>query len=113
MSMIYIDRFSIGLDDLARQEQGDDIAVLRVLAKDGRFNCFEASENRTIAGTVTRLMKGPYIEKFVPDIYLDRKDESGLTLPDQDTYPWTYVRLTPAGESLLRCLGSHTTGVGS
>ena len=76
---IIIDRFSAGLDDLARTEQGDLGAVLRVLHRTGRFSCFEACENPTIAATMTTICQGGYVET---------KDAG---------YPWTKVMLTAKG----------------
>ena len=78
--MVHIDRFSAGLDDLSRKDQGREDAVLRVLKRTGRFSAFESSENETIARTVDRLFANKLIESIGGE------------------YPWTLVRLTEAGE---------------
>lgn len=54
---VFIDSFSVGLDDLTKKDQANDEAILRVLRKTKRFSCFEASANPTIASTMTRLCK--------------------------------------------------------
>ncbi|WP_261534453.1 hypothetical protein [Burkholderia multivorans] len=77
--MIFIDCFSVGLDDLPKKKQGNIAEVLRVLQKCGRFSCFEASANSTIAATMTTIYQGGYIET---------KDLG---------YPWTKVKLTAKG----------------
>lgn len=82
--MLFIDSFSAGLDDLTRRQQGDMREVLRCLDKIKRFSCFEASDNKTIANTVTKAFKDGLIE------------EVGKT-----GYPWTKVRLTDAGRKLI------------
>ncbi|MFP3428779.1 hypothetical protein SB781_03415 [Paraburkholderia sp. SIMBA_061] len=83
MSAVYVDRFSAGLDDLTRKQQGDHIAVLRVLNKTGRFSCFEASENQTIARTMDFIL------------------HSDLVQTTDNGYPWTGVKLTDAGRAAL------------
>ena len=76
---MFIDRFSAGLDDLTRKQQADHIAVLRVLARTGRFSCFEASDNDVIAKTMTFLC------------------HSSLMTTKDAGFPWTSVKLTEAG----------------
>lgn len=104
ITFMFVDRFSAGLDDMPRKDQRSQIKVLRVLARTGKFSCFEASENQVIAGTVTALMHGPWIERYVPDSYKGKPEPGGAVAPDQDTYPWTFVRLTDAGREVLRTL---------
>ena len=72
VTKVYIDRFSAGLDDLTRKQQADDEAVIAVLRKTKRFSCFEASDNPTIASTMTRLCR------------------TRLTT-DKSGYPWTGI----------------------
>lgn len=80
---LHIDRFSAGLDDLTRKEQGDQIIVLRRLSTMKRFSEFEASDNPSIARTMTNLFK----EKLV--------ESTG------GSYPWTEFKLTDAGKAAL------------
>jgi len=98
---MFVDRFSIGLEDLSRKDAANDLIVLKLITDKGRFSCFEASDNPTIAATVTRLMHGPFVESYVPDTYKSKPEPGGARAPDYDTYPWTYVRLTAAGRSAL------------
>jgi hypothetical protein len=98
---MFVDRFSAGLDEMKRKDQRDPLKVLTVLARTGRFSCFEASENADIAKTMTALMRGPLIESYVPDSYRGKPEPGGAVAPDQSTYPWTFVRLTEAGKAAL------------
>lgn len=91
--------FSAGLDELTRKQQADHIAVLRVLKRAGRFSVFEATSNDTIARTIDRL-----IHKGLTTVEPDGTRTSYGKLIETDHscgYPWTKVKLTPAGESLL------------
>ena len=98
MTYFHIDRFSAGLDDLTRKQQADHIEVLRVLARTGRFSCFEASENATISRTMTRL-----IHKGCTTLDADgKKTAHGLLLKRTGgEYPWTTCELTEAGKRLI------------
>lgn len=98
--------FSSGLDDLTRKQQADYIEVLRVLKREGRFSAFEASDNMTIARTITRL-----IHKGLTTVKDGVKTEHGLLIEtDKSTgYPWTGVKLTAAGEALLAAQGKEAT----
>jgi len=80
----FIDRFSAGLDDLTRKQQGDILIVAKTLAQLGRFSAFEASENTTIARTVTHLARNGWFE-----------------FDNSCGYPWTKVTLTDAGSSAI------------
>lgn len=80
---MFVDRFSAGLDDLTRKQQACTQTVLGVLHRIGRFSCFEASDNMTIATTVTSIINAGYVET---------KDAG---------YPWTKVKLTATGLALL------------
>ena len=83
MNSVFICSFTSGLDDLPRKQQAQLEPVLRVLRDTGRFSVFEATANPTIAKTMTRLMHSEYVEHL------------------GGSYPWTKVRLTPAGERLI------------
>jgi hypothetical protein len=73
MEKIFIDSFSSGLDDLTRQQQGDQSYVIDFLRENPRFSCFDASANTIIASTMTNLCK------------------RRLTLAINDSYPWSTV----------------------
>jgi hypothetical protein len=82
---IFIDSFSSGLDDMPRKDQRDIAKVLRVLEQCGRFSVFEATDNQTIATTMTKLF------------------HSGLIETDNSCgYPWTKVTLTDSGRRYLQ-----------
>lgn len=82
--MMFIDCFSVGIDDLPKEKQRSTVEVLRVLQKHGRFSCFEASANDVIAATMRNICHGGYIET---------KDIG---------YPWTQVKLTQKGLALIQ-----------
>lgn len=81
---VFICSFSSGLDDMPRKDQRDIGKVLRVLDKCGRFSVFEATDNQTIATTMTKLCHSDLIET-----------------DNSCGYPWTKVKLTDAGRKLL------------
>ncbi len=76
--------FTEGLDELPRRKQRDTLVVLEHLAKAGRFSVFEATANIDIARTMDRIGRKGLVEF----------DISG-------GYPWTKVKLTPAGSAAL------------
>lgn len=82
---VFICDFSSGLDDMPRKDQRDIAKVLRVLDKCGRYSVFEATDNQTIATTMTKLCKSDLIET---------ENSCG--------YPWTMVKLTEAGRRYLQ-----------
>lgn len=82
--MMFIDCFSVGVDDLPKKKQGSIAEVLRVLQKHGRFSAFEASANDVIAATMTTICQGGYVET---------KDIG---------YPWTQIKLTEKGLALIQ-----------
>jgi hypothetical protein len=82
---IFICSFSSGLDDMPRKDQRDIAKVLRVLEQCGRFSVFEATDNQTIATTMTKLCHSNLIET-----------------DNSCGYPWTKVKLTEAGRSYLQ-----------
>jgi len=73
MSVVHVDSFSVGIDDLSGKDQANDEAVLSVLRLHKRFSCFEASANQTIASTMTRLCAN----RIVTD--------------DKSQYPWSDI----------------------
>ena len=96
--MIFVCSFSAGLDEMPRALQANAVAVLAVLKKAGRFSVFEATANDTIARMMTRLCYKGY--STVRDGV--RTDYGRLIETDNSCgYPWTKVKLTPAGERLL------------
>jgi hypothetical protein len=96
---VFIDRFDCGLTDLPRAAQRDQQAVLRhIIGSGGRFSCFEAGDNPSIAKTITALcrsIKGGELQGFI------EFDESR-------GYPWTALRLTDAGRIMLPDLAKLT-----
>ena len=53
----HVCRLSAGLDDLSHKEQGNRDVVLDVLRRTRRYSVFEATENSTIAATMTAICK--------------------------------------------------------
>lgn len=94
---VHIDCFSAGLDDLTRAQQADPIAVLRVLARTGRFSIFEATENDVIARTMDRLLWIPFVTHSNGAI----TDHGLLITRIGGQYPWSEIELTEAGNRLL------------
>lgn len=72
--------FSSGLDSMKRRDQKYPERVLRVLREVKCFSVFEATENATIAKTMTYLVS------------------SGLIEVEPLGYPWANVKLTAKGE---------------
>lgn len=98
MTSVIACSFSGGLDDLTRKQQADPVAVLQVLKQSGRFSVFEASCNEVIARTMDRLIhKGLAIVKDGVRIEYGKLIETDKSCG----YPWTNVKLTPAGDALL------------
>ena len=83
--VVFIDRFSAGLDELTRKEQASVVEVLRVLKRTGRFSVFEATDNDTIARTMDFIVKQKLVE----------------INPNEDAYPWSRVTLTARGEEAI------------
>ena len=92
MSRVHIDSFSVGIDELKKKDQANHLVVLKMITDAGRFSCFEASDNPTIARTMTRLCSGPLMETDIQTC----------------GYPWTLVKLTDEGRKALKekCEGS-------
>jgi hypothetical protein len=70
---------------MPRKDQRDIAKVLQVLERRGRFSVFEATDNQTIAATMTRLSHSDLIET-----------------DNSCGYPWTTVKLTDAGKRYLQ-----------
>lgn len=79
---VHVCSFSVGLDELPRKRR-NRVEVLRVLKETGRFSEFE----------VTRWL-GPILDAIFREKLVERVGDAG--------YPWTNVRLTEAGEALLK-----------
>lgn len=94
---MFVDRFS-SLDELKGRDRSDQLKILAVLAKVGRFSTFEVDDR--MAGAMTSLCNGSG--------WIDTKHEERV--PDADghgthmrnLYPWTYVTLTEAGKAALK-----------
>jgi hypothetical protein len=97
---MHIDIFSVGLDEIPRKQVTTE-RILAILHREGRFSCFEASDNPVIARAMTAIMHSNLVQKYVPERYRGKIEPEGTRGPDQDTYPWTYVRLTPEGLKLI------------
>lgn len=89
MRGLHICSFSTGLEDLPRKKQADISEVLRVMKENGRFSCFEASANPTIAKTMDRIM------------------QEGFAKSVGGAYPWTEVEITEKGEKAIQGLFWH------
>ena len=87
---VFVDTFS-SFDDLKARQRRDPDVVLSVLARAGRFSCFEMSEHcRTLWPTVLGLERDGLIE----------------ILPAG--YPWTRVDLTDKGCQRLIDIGAQS-----
>lgn len=82
--VIFIDRFSEGLDDLTRKQQRSKVEVLKQLSKMNRFSVFEATANQTIAGTMDALCHEELIE-----------------IDNSCGFPWSKVSLTDKGKAMI------------
>ena len=83
MSVMIVDNFTSGLDDLTRKQQGDEGAVLQVLEQHKRFSVFEATATDRIARTMDYVFK------------------AGLVRGTGGAFPWTNVELTDKGRATL------------
>jgi hypothetical protein len=95
-SVVFIDSFS-SLDDLKGKDRSDPKRILAVLAKVGRFSCFEV-DNR-MAKAMTWLCNGSGWITCRNDEVV--KDDDGYGSHVRSLYPWTYVEITEAGKSAL------------
>lgn len=78
--------FSGAISDMKKKDQRDEMKVLAVLSRSPRFSCFDASENQGIANSITNLKKRGLIEYPKP----------------QPEFPWCKVKITDAGNALLK-----------
>ncbi len=93
---MFVDRFST-LDGLKGRDRADSLKILSVLAKVGRFSCFEV-DNR-MAGAMTWLCNSSGWIKCKNDEVV--KDADGYGSHTRSLYPWTYVELTETGRKAL------------
>lgn len=82
MKMI-VCKFSAGLDEMPKKQQGDIRAVLRRLSGMKRFSVFEASENDKIANTMTDIFALGYAESTGGE------------------FPWTTFNITDSGKAFM------------
>lgn len=94
---MFVDQFST-LDDLKGRDRGDSLKILAVLAKTGRFSCFEVCGR--MAGPMTWLCNSSGWIKCQHDEVV--KDADGHGTHSRSLYPWTRVTLTDAGRTALK-----------
>lgn len=97
-SMSIICSLSSGLDDMKKVDQRDPIKVLRVLAACKRYSIFEATDNQSIARTISRMHNKAYVQIMPDDT---RKNYGILIKTTGGQYPWTEIELTEGGVQLL------------
>lgn len=85
MSIVHLDCFTVGLDDLTEEQQKDHRKVLEILDKAGMFSVFEATDNEVIANTMTELEKTEMIK----------------TTREGTSFPWLKVELTEKAKAFL------------
>lgn len=83
MSTMMVDRFSAGLDELSKKDQGSVGAVMKALSKMTRFSVFEATDSDRIAKTMDKIVQRGYIERT------------------GGAYPWTTFKITEAGQKII------------
>lgn len=94
--MAFIDSFS-SLDELRGAQRRDPKAILTVLAKTGRFSCFEVDQR--MAKPMTWLLNE---SGWVTTRNRERvRDADGCGWQEHDLYPWTYCEVTPLGRLAL------------
>lgn len=81
--VVYLDRFTVGLDDLTEEQQGDKAEVLRVIEKAKLFSVFEATENMVIANMLTDLEK------------------TGMITSERIGFPWIKAEITEKAKAFL------------
>lgn len=93
---VFFDSFS-SLDDLKGKQRCDPVAILAVLAKAGRFCCFEVDQ--AMAKPMTWLLnKSGWVTTRLDEIV---PDADGFGSTKRSTYPWTYCEVTPLGRLAL------------
>lgn len=80
---VHICTSSIGLDELKPKQARDLKLVLSIIAEHGRFSVFDATENKHIANTMTKLGQEGYYNRT------------------GGSFPWCNVELTDKGRELL------------
>lgn len=83
-SVVFIDSFSVGLDEINRKSQRNPVRVLRLIYRAGKFSIFEATANEVIANTLGWLQGGGYFE-----------------LDNSCGYPWFKVIETEKGREMI------------
>jgi hypothetical protein len=81
---VHICTFSASVGEMKKGDQRYADKVLAVLAKEGRFSVFEATENDVIAKTMTWLLEQGYIE-----------------VDNSMGFPWSEAKVTEKGRRLL------------
>lgn len=80
---VHICTSSIGLDELKPKQARNLKLVLGIIAQHGRFSVFDATENKVIANTMTKLGQGGYYNRT------------------GGSFPWCNIKLTDKGRNLL------------
>lgn len=78
---IYMDSFSVGLEEMTHRDQRDEAKVLQVLKEKGRFSVFEVNDE--LAKTMDSIFAGKLARRI------------------GGAYPWTKVEITAEGNALL------------
>ena len=94
---MFVDTFT-SLDGLTRAQAKDDLIVLAALKVAKRFSCWDMDDSRQLWRAVNRLKESGHItvshRRWV-------KGEANEPAREEDTYPWSSVTLTAAGEGRL------------
>lgn len=98
MNAVHICSFSSSIDELTCKQQGNYIAVLRVLQRTGRFSNFEATDNAVISSTMSRLFNKGLLLKAADGTITN---VGVLVKRTGGDFPWTTCELTDAGKRLL------------
>lgn len=95
-AVCFVDSFS-SLDELRGAHRRDPKAILAVLAKVGRFSCFDVDQRMAKAMTWLLNQSG-----WVTTRNRERvRDPDGCGWQEHDLYPWTYCEVTPLGRLAL------------
>lgn len=93
---VFLDCFTT-LDELNSEQRRDPKAILRSLARSGRFSCFDV--DKSMAKAMTWLLnESGWVKCFGTEIVTD---DDGHGSRVRDMYPWTKVEITPAGRLIL------------
>ena len=100
----FIDGFS-SLDELSGKDRRNPHAILAVIAKAGRFSCFEIDQR--MAKPMTWLLnQSGWVKTHNQEVV---RDPDGFGSTTRDTYPWTYCEITPLGKLVLAGLSPTLT----